>query len=169
MLSNWCWKLLIVPWTSRRSDWLFLKEINPEYSLEGLTLKLKLQHFSYSQHWKQCWLRTADSLEKILMLGKIEGRREWERMRCLDGMTSAMDMNLDKLWEVVRGRKAWCVVVHGVRKNWTWLGNWITTTLCQLMLYAELFFFFLRRESAWEIPKCWHCSCGFGTWYIFCL
>ena len=109
----WCWRrLLKVPWTARRSNHLILREINPEYSLEGLKLKLKLQYFGHL-------MQTADSLEKSLMLGKIEGRRRrgHQMMRLLYGLTNAMDMNLGKLWEMVRDRKAWHVAVHGVAKS----------------------------------------------------
>ena len=113
----WCWRrLLRVPWAARRPNQSILREINPKYLSEGLMLKLKLQYFGHL-------MQTASSLEKFLMLGKMEGRREHQRMRWLDGITDAMDMNLGKLCEMVRNREAWQVAVYGVAKGWTGLGN----------------------------------------------
>ena len=116
----WCWiRLLRVPWTARRSHQSIPKEISPEYSFEGLMLKLQFQYFGHLM-WR------TDYLEKTLMLGKLEGGRRsgQQRMRRLDGITDAIDMSLSKLQEMVKDREAWRVAVHGVIKSQTWLSDW---------------------------------------------
>ena len=153
----WCWRrLLKVPWTSRRSNQSILKEIYPEYSLEGLMLKLKFQYFGHLM-WR------SDSLEKTPVLGKIEGtrRRGWQRMRWFDGISDSMDMSSSKFWEMVKDREARCATIHGVAKSQTQVSDWtITEQYDYIILFNFIYLFIIFGCAGSSLLHGLFSSCG---------
>ena len=142
-----CWrKLLRSPWTARRSNQSILKEINPEYALEGQMLRLKLQYFGHLM-WR------ANSLEKTLMLGKLEGRRRkgQQRTRWLDDITNSMEISLSKLQQTVKDRETWCDAIHGVAKSQTWLNDWTTKAWSRFLTMKT-------KKNGWDQNLFWRCN-----------